>query len=69
MHWWLALDHDRDTFRFQHVLDAVRNLRVHLLLHLETARIGIDHARSFEMPTTFVFGEIADMHAPMIGAR
>src|SRR5215471_19029605 len=40
-------DDDRDALWLEHLLDAVRDLRVHLLLHLQAARIGFDHTGQF----------------------
>src|SRR5690606_13998134 len=40
-----GLDHHTHAARRQHPFDAMRDLRGHLFLHLETARVGLDHPR------------------------
>ena len=45
MHWCTASMTTPTPRGLQHVVDAVRDLRGHLFLHLEAARIGVDHAR------------------------
>src|SRR5690606_30095498 len=51
-----GLDHHAHAARRQHLLDALRDLRGHLFLHLEAARVGFHHAR-----------ELADAHHLAVG--
>jgi hypothetical protein len=47
--------------RLQHVLDALGDLRGHLLLHLEAARVGLDHARQLADADHLAVGQVADV--------
>ena len=47
----------------QHVVDAVRDLRGQLLLHLEAARVGVDHARELADADDLVGRQVADVRA------
>src|SRR5580698_5329746 len=40
-----GFDHHRDALWLQHGIDAMSDLRIHLLLHLEPTRIGFDDTR------------------------
>ena len=58
-----GLDHHADAARLQHVVDAVGDLRGHLFLHLEAARIGLDHARQLADADDLAVGQVADVRA------
>src|SRR5690606_25601999 len=56
-----ALDHHAHADRLQHVLDALGDLRGHLLLHLEAARVGLDHARQLADAHHLARRQVADV--------
>jgi len=56
-----AFHDDTDALRFEHVLNAVRDLGRHGLLHLEPAGKGLDDACELAYPDDFAIGQIADM--------
>ena len=58
-----GFDHHGDAFWLQHLLDAIGDLRVHLLLHLKAARIGVHHAGELGNADDLPGGEITDMGA------
>ena len=55
------LDHHRHALGLQHLLDAMGDLGVHLLLDLQAAGKGIHHARQLGNAHHLVVGQIADM--------
>ena len=58
------LDHHGDALGLQNMLDAIGDLRAHLLLHLQAARIGIHHAGELGDADHLAVRQIADMGAP-----
>ncbi len=58
-----GFDDDAYAFRLQHGLDAMGDLGVHLLLHLQAARKCFHHARELGNADHLVVRQIAHMHA------
>src|SRR5690606_26769395 len=56
-----ADDHHAHAARLQHPLDAARDLRGHLLLHLEAARVGVHHPRELADADDLAIGQVADV--------
>jgi hypothetical protein len=57
-----ALDDHADATGLQHLLDAARDLRGHLFLHLEAPRIGLDHAGKLADTDHGAVRQVADVH-------
>src|SRR3546814_9093981 len=56
-----GLDHHADAAWLEHAFDRRGDLRGHLFLHLEAARIGFDHARELADAHPLAVGQVADV--------